>query len=36
MRRQVREDLGNAGVKNAKELYKEWSNLMELEKIGIK
>lgn len=36
MRQQVRDDLTKTGVKNAKELYKEWANLMELEKIGIK
>lgn len=36
MRQQVRDDLVETGVKNAKELYKDWANLMELEKIGIK
>lgn len=36
MRQRVRDDLGKTGVKNAKELYKEWANLMELENIGIK
>lgn len=36
MRQRVRDDLGKTGIKNAKELYKEWSNLMELESIGIK
>jgi hypothetical protein len=36
MRKQVREDLGKAGVKNAKELYRDWANLMELEKVGVK
>lgn len=36
MRNQVREDLAKTGVKNAKELYRDYSNLAELEKIGIK
>lgn len=36
MRNQVREDLAKTGVKNAKELYRDYANLAELEKIGIK
>lgn len=36
MRNQVREDLAKTGVKNAKELYRDYANLVELEKIGIK
>lgn len=33
MRNQVREDLAKTGVKNAKELYRDYANLAELEKI---
>lgn len=36
MREQVREDLGKVWVKNAKELYKDWANLTQLEDIGVK
>lgn len=36
MREQVRDDLWNVGVKNAKELYKDWANLTQLEDIGVK
>lgn len=36
MREQVRTDLAKTGVKNAKELYRDYANLAELEKIGIK
>jgi len=36
MREQVRADLAKTGVKNAKELYRDYANLAELEKIGIK
>lgn len=36
MREQVRKDLSKVGLKNAKELYRDYANLAELEKIGIK
>lgn len=36
MREQVRTDLATTGIKNAKELYRDYANLVELEKIGIK
>lgn len=36
MREQVREDLGKVWVKNAKELYKDWANLTQLEDVGVK
>jgi hypothetical protein len=32
----VREDLLKTGVKNAKELYRDWANLSALEDIGVK
>ena len=36
MREQVREDLWKVWVKNAKELYKDWANLSQLEDVGVK